>query len=190
MRTVLALLLGLCAGAAFAQTPPGPVELAPGTMSADGYRLPPYRAATPAHHPEAVTVDAAELRELLAQDAVLALDVMATVQRPPAGELAAAFIPSAPREHIPGSYWLPNVGFETLAPAVEAYLRATLARLSGGRPDRGLAFYCIQDCWASWNAARRAARLGYTRVYWFPGGTEGWVAAGGTLVPATPEPLP
>ncbi len=189
MRSAAFAVLALLASPAFALTPPGEVALEPGTMSAEGYRLPPYRAATPERHPEAWTVSVEEARALLERREVIALDVMATVARPPSGELKAAFIPSQSRRHLPGSVWLPNVGFDRLAPEIEAYFRTELERLAEGRKDRGLLFYCIADCWASWNAARRAVRLGYTRVYWYPGGTEGWSAAGLPLVEAVPVPL-
>ena len=35
-------------------------------------------------------------------------------------------------------------------------------------------FFCLQDCWMSWNAAKRALGLGYETVYWLPEGTDGW----------------
>jgi rhodanese-related sulfurtransferase len=39
----------------------------------------------------------------------------------------------------------------------------------------------------SWNAAKRAASLRYTRVYWYPDGTNGWE---GTKLPtADAEPV-
>ena len=54
-----------------------------------------------------------------------------------------------------------------------------------------LLFYCLKDCWMSWNAAKRAIALGYRHVYWFPEGTDGWTEAGGTLQAGAPaEPVP
>ena len=38
----------------------------------------------------------------------------------------------------------------------------------------------------SWNAAKRAIGYGYTDVTWFPGGTDGWAAAGHELVAVQP----
>jgi PQQ-dependent catabolism-associated CXXCW motif protein len=49
-------------------------------------------------------------------------------------------------------------------------------------------FYCLADCWMSWNAAKRAAAWGYTRVYWYRDGTDGWAAAKLPLVEAQPVP--
>ena len=40
----------------------------------------------------------------------------------------------------------------------------------------------------SWNAAKRAVEDGYTRVFWYPDGVDGWAAAGGALEPAEPRP--
>jgi PQQ-dependent catabolism-associated CXXCW motif protein len=39
-------------------------------------------------------------------------------------------------------------------------------------------FYCLADCWMSWNAAKRAASWGYREVLWYRDGTDGWEAAG------------
>ena len=67
---------------------------------------------------------------------------------------------------------------------------AGLERLTGGDKALSLVIFCRADCWMSWNAARRAAALGYENVLWFPLGVEGWEEAGGTLVPILPEPVP
>jgi PQQ-dependent catabolism-associated CXXCW motif protein len=50
-------------------------------------------------------------------------------------------------------------------------------------------FYCLRDCWMSWNAAKRAIALGYT-VAWYPDGTDGWQDAGLPLSAAVPAPRP
>jgi PQQ-dependent catabolism-associated CXXCW motif protein len=49
-------------------------------------------------------------------------------------------------------------------------------------------FFCLKDCWMSWNAGKRALSLGYTNVIWFPEGTDAWQQAGFDLVKATPVP--
>ena len=38
----------------------------------------------------------------------------------------------------------------------------------------------------SWNAVKRAASFGYTRLYWYRDGTDGWEAAQLPLAEATP----
>ncbi len=55
---------------------------------------------------------------------------------------------------------------------------------------RPLVFYCLKDCWMSWNAAKRALELGYKNVDWYPEGSDGWAAAGLPLEKRTPEPRP
>jgi rhodanese-related sulfurtransferase len=42
----------------------------------------------------------------------------------------------------------------------------------------------------SWNAAKRAAQYGYSQVYWYPDGSDGWEKAGLSLAEARPELLP
>lgn len=91
---------------------------------------------------------------------------------------------------IPGAVWLPETGRGTIEPRLAAYLAAWLARLSGGDREHPLIFFCMADCWMSWNAVRRAADLGYRRVYWFAEGTDGWGEADRPLVPAEPPAVP
>ena len=92
-----------------------------------------------------------------------------------------------PRSDIPGSLWLPDTGYGELAASTEAYFRAGLDKASagGGKP---LVFYCLRNCWMSWNAAKRALSLGYHDVMWYPGGTDGWAESGAPLEPRRPEP--
>jgi PQQ-dependent catabolism-associated CXXCW motif protein len=94
-----------------------------------------------------------------------------------------------PRSDIPGSLWLPDTGYGELAPVMLDYFRRGLDKALGGRP-RPLVFYCLADCWMSWNAAKRALALGYTNVAWYPGGSDGWAAAGLPIEKRTPEPRP
>ena len=94
-----------------------------------------------------------------------------------------------PRHNIPGSVWLPNVGYGRLNREVEAYFRDNLTRLTNGNTTSGILFYCLTDCWMSWNAAKRAVSYGYSKVYWYPEGTEAWSAAGESLEESTPIPM-
>ena len=72
---------------------------------------------------------------------------------------------------------------------LDGYFRGNLNRLTGGEKDKGLLFYCLADCWMSWNAARRAVEYGYTEVYWYPDGTDAWAAARLPLEESTPVPV-
>lgn len=150
----------------------------------EGYRGPPYRAPVPATLAGATVVDLAQAEAMQAAGAVL-IDAMPQVARPdnlPAGTIWN----DKPHDTIPGAVWLPGFGYESLAPADEAAFAATLALLSRGDSAHPLVFFCKAECWMSWNAAKRAVADGYRAVFWFPGGTDDWAAAGKDLVRATP----
>ena len=155
----------------------------------DGYRLDDYRAPTPAGLQGARTVTTVEAEKLWRSKAAVFVDVMPHVPKPrnlPPGTIWR----DKPRFNIPGSAWLPDTGYGALAPATEAYLGGALATVSGGDRARPIVFYCLRDCWMSWNAARRALASGYTNVIWYPDGTDGWQDAGLPLEPAQPMPRP
>jgi hypothetical protein len=80
-----------------------------------------------------------------------------------------------PRFDIPGSLWLPDMGYGEVAPAMLDYFRRGLDKALGGR-TRPLVFYCLRDCWMSWNAAKRALAFCYSDVAWYPDGADGWAA--------------
>ena len=90
--------------------------------------------------------------------------------------------------NIPGSIWLPDTGYGKLAEATEDYLRQGLARASGGNKAALLVIYCQENCWMSWNAAKRVLSYGYPNVAWYPEGTEGWERANLPVAEAQPEP--
>lgn len=70
------------------------------------------------------------------------------------------------------------------------YFEQGLLHATAGDRDRAIVFYCLANCWMSWNAAKRAIALGYTHVAWYPDGTDGWTADGLPLETRTPEPRP
>jgi PQQ-dependent catabolism-associated CXXCW motif protein len=151
----------------------------------DGYRTGEYRAPTPATLRGARVVTTAEARQLWDAKDALFVDVMPHAPRPanlPAGTIWR----ERPRQSLPGSVWLPDTGYGELAPVTERYLRDNLARATAGDRARLLVFYCLKDCWMSWNAAKRALAMGYTNVAWYPDGTDGWASADLPLEQATP----
>jgi quinoprotein dehydrogenase-associated probable ABC transporter substrate-binding protein/PQQ-dependent catabolism-associated CXXCW motif protein len=154
-----------------------------------GYRMAAYRAPVPASLAGATGVDTAGLAALIAGRPPLLIDVLPR-PREPAGRPAGSLWQPPRRANLPGSVWLPNVGYGELSAEFERYFREHLARLTGGDPTRRVAFYCQADCWMSWNAARRALAYGYRNVIWYPDGTDGWRAAGLPLVAAEPVPMP
>ena len=77
-------------------------------------------------------------------------------------------------ENIPGSTWLPDVGKGRIEPLIESYFKTNLARLTGGDTARALLIYCQSDCWMGWNAVKRASSYGYTKIFWYADGIDGW----------------
>ena len=154
-----------------------------------GYRMQDYRAPVPKRLDGARTVSTAEAADLWRAGAAVFVDVMPQAPRP-RGLPAGTIWRDKPRFNVPGSIFLPDTGYGELAPAMAEYFANGLARASGGDRSRPLLFYCLADCWMSWNAAKRALALGYTNVIWYPDGTDAWADAGLPLAEAKPEPRP
>ena len=134
-----------------------------------GYRLADYRAPVPASLAGAKVVTTAELQGLLrAAPSPLLVDVL-PAPREPANRPAGSIWRPEPRAEIPGSVWLPNVGYGELSSEFETWFRDNLARITEGDQSRPMVFYCKANCWMSWNAAKRALAYGYREVVWYPG---------------------
>lgn len=177
--------LAACAAAVIVALP---VQAASAPEEPQGYRMNAYRAEVPETLKGASVVDPAGATELWDSKGAVFVDVLPRPPRP-AG-LAEGTVWKPPvRRNIPGSTWLANVGFGKINPAVEAYFRSNLEKLSGGDRAAPLLFYCLAKCWMSWNAAKRALEWGYTSVYWFPEGTDGWTAQGRETAVSEPVPL-
>lgn len=183
-RACRAVLLALTAAWVLA----GPAAAAETPAEPEGYRMGRYRAAVPASLRGATVIGTAEARTLWDSGAAVFLDVLPRPPKPKGLPEGTIWRPR-PRHDIPGSVWLPNVGFGALNPKVEAYFRDNLARLTGDDKNAQLVIYCLADCWMSWNAAKRALSYGYTRVYWYPEGSDGWHAEGGELQETAPVPM-
>ena len=141
-----------------------------------GYRLDDYRAPTPATLAGATVLDTQAAYQLWQSGNAVWIDVLPASRRPVNLPSAALWRP-LPHRDIPGSLWLPDIGRGTLSPELEAYFRDHLEAGTGGGRDAAVVFYCLADCWMSWNAAKRAASWGYRSVYWYRDGTDGWEAA-------------
>lgn len=154
-------------------------------FSADGYRLDRYRSPTPATVEGAQTIDTATLQRMLeSADKPVLIDVF---RRP---WLHGQFAADEAHRNIPDSLWLANVGEGQPESRWLDYFAHYLEQASGGDRTRPLVLYCKSDCWLSWNASKRAAALGYTRLYWYRDGIDAWQQAGLPLQTATPAPLP
>jgi PQQ-dependent catabolism-associated CXXCW motif protein len=167
---------GLLAHAGAAEAPPEPAS----------YRQSDYRAPTPATLKGARVLTTAEAAALWRSGAAAFIDVLPQAPRP-AGLPADVVWREKPRYDIPGSVWLPDTGYGELAPVMLGYFERGIDKASGGR-SRPLVFYCLRDCWMSWNAAKRALALGHADVAWYPDGADGWAAAGLPLDLRHPEP--
>ncbi|MCU7847496.1 MAG: PQQ-dependent catabolism-associated CXXCW motif protein [Candidatus Thiodiazotropha sp. (ex Lucinoma kastoroae)] len=147
-------------------------------FSSDGYRITDFRSPVPDTVPSGFTVTTQQVQKLLQDDDVILIDVLPAPIKPKDRPSGLLWLPPA-RHNIPGSVWLPNVGYGALSDELEAYFKVNLAKYSAGDKSRKIIIYCQADCWMSWNAAKRAATcFGYTQIYWYPDGTTGWEAAG------------
>jgi PQQ-dependent catabolism-associated CXXCW motif protein len=135
-----------------------------------------YRAPTPETVAGGVVLGTDAAYELWKSGSAVWIDVLPAPRRPANLPSSALWMP-LPHRDIPGSLWLPDIGRGALSPELETYVQDHLEAATGGHRDTAIVFYCLADCWMSWNAAKRAASWGYTRVYWFPDGTDGWEAA-------------
>jgi PQQ-dependent catabolism-associated CXXCW motif protein len=151
----------------------------------EGYRLDNFRSEVPATLKGATVVTTAEAERLWRSKAAVFVDVLPKPPKP--ANLPAGTIWQEPlRQDIPGSIWLPNVGLGALPPALEIRFSEALSKATGGDKARAILFYCLERCWMSWNAAKRALALGYLKVLWYPEGTDGWSRQGLPLERRTP----
>jgi PQQ-dependent catabolism-associated CXXCW motif protein len=179
LALIAAMVSGLsCFGPNAVAAPPEP----------ETYRQQNYRSPTPATLSGARVLTTGEAEALWRSGEAAFIDVLPQAPRP-VGLPAGVVWRDKPRLDIPGSIWLPDTGYGELATVTLDYFRRGLDKALSGR-STVLVFYCLKDCWMSWNAAKRALALGYTSVDWYPEGTEGWSAAGLPLEARLPEPRP
>jgi len=153
----------------------------------EGYRLENYRARVPATLNGATVIDTARAYEIWRAGRALFVDALPHAPKPE-GLPKDAVWRERPRYDIPGSIWLPDTGYGEIAEPTRRYFEYSLARATGGDKKKPLVFYCLADCWMSWNAAKRAMALGYGDVSWYPEGSDGWAEAGRPLEERRPEP--
>ncbi|GEP00868.1 rhodanese-like domain-containing protein [Methylobacterium haplocladii] len=152
-----------------------------------GYRMQNYRAPVNLPVQGGKRIEIGEVDALIKNGAVL-VDVMP--QRGGYDPETGAWRIVDKRETIPGAVWLPNTGTGQVEARLAAYFAGSLRRLTNGDKARQLVFFCKADCWMSWNAVKRAADLGYGRVYWYADGTDGWNDADRALVEAESPAVP
>ncbi|MFQ6182539.1 PQQ-dependent catabolism-associated CXXCW motif protein [Sinorhizobium meliloti] len=152
-----------------------------------GYRESEYRAEVPATLSGATVVSTEAAHALWKTGQVAFIDVLPQPPKP-ANLPEGTVWNEKPRLSIPSALWLPNVGYGRLADVMHAYFRAGLEKATDGDKSRPVLFFCLDGCWMSWNAGKRALEYGYTHVFWYPQGTDGWTAAGYPTERIEPEP--
>lgn len=177
MNWLLAALL-IWTGAASADTVAEPTE----------YRMDQYRGPVPATLTGGQVLDTDAAHAIWQDGKAAFIDVLPQAPKPdnlPEGTIWR----DKPRHSIPGAIWLPNVGYGAIADVTADYFRAGLDDATNGDPDHPVVFFCLEECWMSWNAARRAIEWGYTDVSWYPDGTDGWSFQDYPLEKLDPFPL-
>ncbi|MBE0505632.1 MAG: hypothetical protein IBX50_02800 [Marinospirillum sp.] len=153
-------------------------------FSAEGYRISHYRSPTPETAEGGVRISTEQLQSLVqAQPGSLLIDVQPITWRD------GIFIYTTPRQTLPGSFWLPNVGWGFTEDHWIEYFAGHLYQWTEANRGHPVVIYCTADCWMSWNAVKRAAAWGYTQLYWYREGSDGWLEAGLPLQATHPEPL-
>ncbi|MGI9409844.1 MAG: PQQ-dependent catabolism-associated CXXCW motif protein [Hyphomicrobiaceae bacterium] len=152
------------------------------------YRMTDFRAPTPSTITGGRVIGDKDAMLLWKAKQAIFIDVLPRAERPK--KLPKRILwRTKKRFNIPGSIWLVDVGYGKLSKERAAYFERNLTRMTAGDRARTLVFYCLRQCWMSWNAAKRAIALGYTNVIWYPNGTDGWTSIGGPLARSKPVPM-
>lgn len=160
---------------------------APPVAEPDGYRMEEFRKPVPATLKGAHVITSEEASALWSAKSAVFIDVYPHAPKP--DNLPASTLWREPTHHsIENAVWLANVGYGVLSEATESYFKSHLETLSGGDKAKPLVFFCLRNCWMSWNAAKRAIGYGYTNVNWYPDGSDGWQEIGQLVVETTPAP--
>jgi len=164
--------------------PPAPDAALAATEPAaepEGYRMDQFRSPVPATLKGARVIANDAAADLWNKSGTIFIDVYPQAPKPP-NLPAGTFWRDPSHRSIEGATWLPNVGYGALSDEMDAHFRDALKTLSKGKPDAPLVFFCLKDCWMSWNAAKRALEYGYTNVMWYRDGADGWQELGYPLV--------
>lgn len=188
LRARLASLALAFAGAlALAEESYDPSKPAAPVAEPSDYRMDEFRKPVPATLKGAKVLSSDEASALWATNSAVFIDVYPHAPKP--DNLPATTLWREPTHYtIENSVWLANIGYGVLSAATEDYFKTHLDKLSGGSKDKPLVFFCVRNCWMSWNAAKRALTYGYSNIYWYPDGTDGWQEIGQLVVEAKPAP--
>jgi len=179
-KAVASLLLAL---SYFAAGAPAVASAQERLFDDQGYRVAWMRSPTPLSVHGASTLSLEELLVKLDQPtAPLLVDVLPLTWM-------GIWVETEPHQSLPGAVWLPNIGRAELEPQWQEYMEYHLERLLKGDKARELVVFCRADCWYSWNAVRRLADQGYSSLYWYRLGTDGWSESGRVLFDIDPQPV-
>jgi PQQ-dependent catabolism-associated CXXCW motif protein len=145
------------------------------------YRMDDFRSPVPLTLKGAKAITADEAADLWNKNAAIFIDVYPQAPKP-ANLPAGTYWREPEHRSIEGATWLPNVGYGALSSEMDAYFRTRLETLTAGDRNAAVVFFCLKDCWMSWNAAKRALAYGYRNVMWFRNGTDDWQELGYPLV--------
>jgi len=155
----------------------------------DGYRSDHYLSPIPDALPGGRVLTLKETLTLYTDPDVVLIDVLSAGDVEP-DPFDGSWSIDDPHNNIPGSVWLPNVGRGYLDETMSRYFEEQLSQSSKKNFDAQLIFYCIDDCWMAWNAAKRAMTLGYTNVSWFRRGMTVWEPGNHPVAVARAVPVP
>ena len=176
-----------CVRVAVADEVSGPVPVGVPPPEPGAYRTDDYRKPVPLTLKGATVLSGADALKTWSAKTAVFIDVYPHPPKPadlPAGTIWR----DTSHMTIEDAVWLPNVGYGVLSAEHDAYFRRNLATLTKGDKIKPLVFFCLKNCWMSWNAAKRALSYGYTNVEWYRDGSDGWQEIGGLVVEVHPLP--
>lgn len=165
------------------------LDLPEGVDPATGYRMDNYRSPTPNKLPGGTVVSDDQMVKMASDGVTILIDVFNGEGAGPDTK-TGKWRMAKPHETIPGAVWLPRVGFGTLEKPYDDYFRNQLEKLTSGDKTAPILLFCKADCWPSWNASRRAILWGYTNVFWYPLGSDGYREKGRILQSVEPIDFP
>ena len=137
-----------------------------------------YQGAMHGYTPNTVSggsvIDTGALAKLIDTQHPLLLDVAEKDRKPPLMSKDTPWLPT--HRSIPGAVFLEGGGKGSGEAAYADAFKTRVATLTRGDLAKPIVTFCHPDCWGSYNAAKRLVGLGYTRVFWYRDGTEGWQA--------------
>lgn len=165
----------------------GPSPVGPPPPEPNSYRTDKYRSPVPLTLKGATVLSSSQAMKVWSEGHAVFIDVYPHPPKP-AGLPPGTIWRETTHMTIENADWLPNVGYGALSSRYENYFKHNLEKLTAGDKAKPLVFFCLRNCWMSWNAAKRALSFGYTNVSWFRDGTDGWQEIGGLVVDAHPLP--